>query len=220
MPYGKSRNTIPVFDTVQLHRRIQMKLKEKYTVSEATELLGFKSRSPINRRTKATGKDSISFERDEDGNKIIQFVELQRAFPDRIKNVLNDKANTPNTKTVHSAKIQSNTARNIPNALLLQQKVDTLEAQLEKEKEERFRERREANERDSKAENREQVLQQQITELTRTLSQQTKLLEDHRKPSEKAKPEKPSVATEIQEVLKSFIIAVLIVSALIAYTFS
>jgi Skp family chaperone for outer membrane proteins len=197
-----------------------MKLKEKYTVSEATELLGFKSRSTINRRTKTTGKDSISFERDEDGNKIIQFVELQRAFPDRIKNVLNDKGNTPSTKTVHSAKIQSNTARNTPNALLLQQKVETLEAQLEKEKEERLRERREATERDSKAENREHLLQQQVTELTKTLSQQTKLLEDHRKPSEKTKPEKPSLAAEIQKVLKSFIIAVLIVSALIVYLFS
>ena len=194
-----------------------MKLKEKYTVSEATELLGFKSRSTINRRTKTSGKDSISFEKDEDGNKIIRFVELQRAFPDRIKNVLNDKGNTRNTITAHSAKIQSNTARNTPNALLLQQKVDTLEAQLEKEKEERFRERREANERDSKAENREQVLQQQITELTRTLSQQTKLLEDHRKPSKKANTEKPSLPAEIQKVLRSFIIAVLIVSALVAY---
>ena len=215
MLYGKSRNTIPVFDTVQLHRRIQMKLKEKYTVSEATELLGFKSRSTINRRTKTTGKDSISFERDEDGNKIIQFVELQRAFPDRIKNVLNDKGNTPNTKTVHSAKIQSNTARNTPNALLLQQKVETLETQLEKEKEERLRERREATERDSKAENREQLLQQQVTELTKTLSQQTKLLEDHRRPSEKNQPEKTSLVTEIKEALKFFIIAILMVAALI-----
>lgn len=194
-----------------------MKLKEKYTVSEATELLGFKSRSTINRRTKTTGKDSISFERDEDGNKIIQFVELQRAFPDRIKNVLNDKGNTPNTKAVHSAKIQSNTARNTPNALLLQQKVETLEAQLEKEKEERLRERREATERDSKAENREHVLQQQVTELTRTLSQQTKLLEDHRKPSEKAQSEKLPLATEVKDVLKYFIIAMLMVSTLIFY---
>jgi hypothetical protein len=132
--YGKSGNTIPVFDTVQLHRRTQMKLKEKYTVSEATELLGFKSRSTINRRTKTTGKDSISFERDEDGNKIIQFVELQRAFPDRIKNVLNDKGNTPSTKTVHSAKIQSNTARNTPNALLLQQKSRDLGSSIGKGK--------------------------------------------------------------------------------------
>lgn len=196
-----------------------MKLKEKYTVSEATELLGFKSRSTINRRTKTTGKDSISFERDEDGNKIIQFVELQRAFPDRIKKVLNDKGNTPNTKAVHSAKIQSNTARNTPNALLLQQKVETLEAQLEKEKEERLRERREATERDNKAENREHLLQQQVTELTKTLSQQTKLLEDHRKPSEKAISEKPSLASEVKDVLKFFILAILMVSALIAVVY-
>jgi F0F1-type ATP synthase assembly protein I len=83
-----------------------------------------------------------------------------------------------------------------------------------------LRERREATERDSKAENREHLLQQQVTELTKTLSQQTKLLEDHRKPSEKTKPEKPSLAAEIQKVLKSFIIAVLIVSALIVYLFS
>ena len=196
-----------------------MKLKEKYTVSEATELLGFKSRSTINRRTKTTGKDGISFERDEDGNKIIQLVELQRAFPDRVKNVLNDKGNTSNTIAAHSAKIQSNTARNTPNALLLQQKVETLEAQLEKEKEERLRELREATERDSKAENREHLLQQQVTELTKTLSQQTKLLEDHRKPSEKANSEKPSLASEVKDVLKFFILAILMVSVLIAIVY-
>ncbi|MCI5091163.1 hypothetical protein [Phaeodactylibacter sp.] len=196
-----------------------MEVKEKYTVSEATELLGFKSRSTINRRTKTTGKDSISFEKDEVGNKIIRFVELQRAFPDRVKNVLASKGNTPNTITAHSAKAQSNTGRNTPNALLLQQKVETLEAQLEKEKEERLRERREANERDGKSENREHMLQQQVSELTKTLSQQTRLLEDHRKPSEKAKPEKPSLATEIKDVLKFFTLAVLMVSALIAIAY-
>jgi Skp family chaperone for outer membrane proteins len=196
-----------------------MKLKEKYTVSEATELLGFKSRSTINRRTKTTGNNSISFEKDEDGNKIIRFVELQRAFPDRVKSILANQRNTTNTITAHSAKIQSNTARNTPNALLLQHKIENLELQLEKEKEERLRERREATERDSRSENREQLLQQQVTELTKTLSQQTKLLEDHRKPSEKVNSVKPSLASEVKDVLKTFILAVFIVSALIAIVY-
>jgi hypothetical protein len=196
-----------------------MEFKEKYTISEATELLGFKSRSTINKRTKSTGKDSISFEKDEYGNKVIRMVELQRVFPDRMKNVLDNKGNTPNTLSVHSAKIQSNTRPTAPNTPLLQQKIEMLEAQLEQEREERLRERREANDRDNKAENREHLLQQQITELTKTLSQQTKLLEDHRRPSEKAKSEKPSLATEVKDVLKFFILAVLMVTALIAIVY-
>jgi len=196
-----------------------VELKEKYTISEATELLGFKSRSTLNKRTKSTGKDSISCEKDELGNKVIRLVELQRVFPDRIKAASAKNGNTPNTISAHSAKIQSNTRPTPPNALLLQQKVETLEAQLEKEKEERLRERREANDRDNKAENREHLLQQQVTELTRTLSQQTKLLEDHRKPSEKTNPEKPSIAAEIKDVLKFFTLAVMMVAALIAIVY-
>ena len=190
-----------------------MELKEKYTISEATELLGFKSRSTINKRTKSAGKDSLSFERDEHGHKVISLVELQRVYPDLTKKALANKGNTSNTPSIHSAKIQSNTRSTIPNTLLLQQKVETLEAQLEKEKEERLRERREATERDGKAENREHVLQQQVTELTKTISQHTRLLEDHRQPN--AEPEKQSLISEAKDTLRYFIIAVIMVVALI-----
>ncbi len=196
-----------------------MEFKEKYTISEATELLGFKSRSTINKRTKSAGKDSISFEKDEHGHKVISLVELQRVYPDLMKRALTNKGNTSNTPSVHSAKIQSSTRLTAPNALLLQQKVETLEAQLEQEKEERLRERREANERDSKAENREQILLQQVSELTKTISQHTRLLEDHRKSSEKIKDEKPSLITEVKDALRFFILALMIVFALIAIVY-
>ena len=144
-----------------------MEFKEKYTISEATELLGFKSRSTINKRTKVGGKDSISFEKDEYGNKVIRLVELQRVFPDRMKNALANKENTPNTISAHGAKIQASTRPTAPNTVLLQQKVEMLEAQLEQEQAERLRERREANDRDNKADNREHLLQQQHHHLPR-----------------------------------------------------
>ena len=199
-----------------------MEIKEKYTISEATQLLGFKSRSTINKRTKTAGKDSISFEKDENGNKVIRLVELQRAFPDRMKSLLSKKEYTPTAITSTNTKILTRTSQNNPNSILLQHKIETLESQLEQEKAERLRERREAQDRDNKAETREHLLQQQVSELTKTISQHTRLLEDHRSPKEKAGQNRSSLLKEVSDVLKFFALAIIIVALTIAtaYFFS
>lgn len=162
-------------------RRHRMNTKEKYTISEATALLGFGSRSTINKRTKGQGGEAISYELDEDGRKVISIVELQRVFPDRVKQALGGNTDTQNTSSQHSTKAQSNTAKNTTNTVWLVEKVELLEELLVKEQAERVREHQEAQVREKKGEGREERLQDQISELTRTLSQQTRLLEHHQK---------------------------------------
>ena len=157
-----------------------METKEKYTIAEATKLLGFKSRSTLNKRTKASGIEGISYEKDENGTKVIPLIELQRVFPDRIKQALKSKPDTPNTFTKHSTKAQRDTAKNTANSVWLEQKLDLLNELLEQEKAERARERNEFKERERKSDDRELLLQNQVKELTNTISQQTRLLEDHR----------------------------------------
>ena len=158
-----------------------MNTKEKYTISEATALLGFKSRSTINKRTKGQGGDPISYEMDENGTKVISLVELQRVYPDRIKQVLEKEKNTSDTSTSYSTKAQLNTAKNTTNTVWLAEKVELLEELLAKTEADRGRERQEFQEREKKGEGREEKLQDQITELTKTISQQTRLLEHHQK---------------------------------------
>lgn len=157
-----------------------METKEKYTIAEATKLLGFKSRSTLNKRTKAIGIEGISYEKDENGTKVIPLIELQRVFPDRIKQALKSKPDTPNTFTKHSIKAQKATPKNTPNSVWIEQKLDLLNELLEQEKTERARERNEFKERERKSDDRELLLQNQVKELTNTISQQTRLLEDHR----------------------------------------
>ena len=207
-----------------------MEPKEKYTIAEATRLLGFKSRSTLNKRTKASGIDGISCEKDENGTKVIPFTELQRVFPDRIKTALKSKPDTPNTFIKHSANAQKSTSKNTANTVWLEQKLELLNELLEREKEERARERNEFHDRERKSDDREQQLQEQIKELTKTISQQTRLLEDHRPkepiPSKSSSSEAVSrisqaTLTELQKVLRFAGFAGLVLLALIiaAYLF-
>ncbi|MEL6659536.1 MAG: hypothetical protein AAFP77_18195 [Bacteroidota bacterium] len=196
-----------------------MEMKEKYTISEATQLLGFKSRSTLNKRTKTAGNDGISFEKDENGNKVIRLIELQRVFPDRMQEILSNKSNAANTIAKTSTKIQPRTTQNMVNAALLQHKIESLESQLEQEKSERIRERLEAQDRDSKAEAREHLMQQQVGELTKSISQHTRLLEDHRSPKEKTKGSRSSLIKEIGDVLKFFAVAVIMVTLIIGIVY-
>lgn len=156
-----------------------MNTKEKYTISEATTLLGFGSRSTINKRTKGQRGEAISYELDENGTKVISLVELQRVFPDRVKQAFGKNNDSPNASTQYSAKVRTNTVKNTTNTVWLAEKVELLEELLAKSEADKERERLSFLERERKGESREEKLQDQITELTKTLSQQTRLLEHH-----------------------------------------
>lgn len=198
-----------------------METKEKYTISEATALLGFKSRSTLNKRTKTGGTDSISFERDENGTKVIPFVELQRVFPDRIKTALSKEPDTKNTFTLHSAKTQINTPKNIVHTGLLEQKLESLEAQLEREQLERQRERQESRDLERKADEREEHLRNQVSELTKTISQHTRLLEHHQALSaEEEAVEKEQPGNKFRQTISEELVKVLKVAALIIVLFA
>lgn len=103
-----------------------MNTKEKYTISEATAFLGFKSRSTINKRTKEQGSDALSYEIDENGNKVISYLELERVFPDKVKAALKKNKDTENTSAEYSANAQPNTRKNTTNTGVLQSEVEVL----------------------------------------------------------------------------------------------
>jgi DNA gyrase/topoisomerase IV subunit A len=128
-----------------------MKIKEKYTISEATEFLGFKSRSTINKHTKMNSNNALSFEIDNHGNKVISILELERVFPDKYKQALRIQANTRNTLYEIQQNAQPNTAKNTQNTTkdtaFLELKIQMLQSQIEYEQTERERERQEVQER-------------------------------------------------------------------------
>ena len=198
-----------------------METKEKYTISEATALLGFKSRSTLNKRTKTGGMDSISFEQDENGTKVIPLVELQRVFPDRIKTALSKQPDTKNTFTKHSTKAHPSTAKNTLHTGLLEQKLESLEVQLELERLERQRERQESQDRERKADEREEHLRNQVLELTKTISQHTRLLEYHQTtfPKEEA-IEKEKPGNKIRQTISEELVKGLKATALIIVLFA
>lgn len=162
-----------------------MKAQQKYTVSEATYFLGFKSRSTINKRTKSGGKDSISYEIDDHGNKIISALELERAFPDKYKMALRK---IQNTGKEYSTKAQLNTEKNTKDTSILSARIEMLEEQIAYERQERERERIEAKTQTQKHEEREKVTQEQMKKLLDTVERQTFLISDMREKT----PEKPA----------------------------
>ena len=204
-------------NTVQKYNRIQMKIQPKYTISEATELLGFASRSTINKRTK---DGSISYNMDDNGNKIIDAVELERVFKERYSQAISKLSNTANTAYSHSAKIQSNTPKNTANTALLEQQIDVLQEQLSYERTERERERNETRQQIEKYDHREQNLLSQLEKAQETVSQQTRLLEHHQKPTEKPIDEQETIlatngsknlSMTLYDLLWAFIIGVMCV---------
>lgn len=166
-----------------------MNTQQKYTISEATALLGFKSRSTINKRTKGQGSDSLSCEMDENGNKVISIIELERVFPDKLKAALKKGKDTANTSAEYSTKAQPNTPKNTANTMVLQHKVETLEELLSEEKAERLRERQEFKDREAKSEVREADYREHVRDLVKTVSEQTKLLEYKAEEEKEAKNE-------------------------------
>jgi hypothetical protein len=128
-----------------------MTIKQKYTISEATEFLGFQSRSTINKYTKMNGNNALSYELDSQGNKIIPLLELERVFPEKYKQALKIQANTKNTVYEIQQNEQPNTAKNTQNTTkdtaVLELKIQMLQNQIEHEQTERERERQEVQER-------------------------------------------------------------------------
>lgn len=122
-------------------------IKQKYTISEATEFLGFQSRSTINKYTKMNGNNALSYELDSQGNKIIPLLELERVFPEKYKQALKIQANTNNTLYEIQQNAQPNTAKNTQNTGVLELKIQMLQSQIEYEQTERERERQEVQER-------------------------------------------------------------------------
>lgn len=151
-----------------------MEIKQKYTVSEATQFLGFKSRSTINKRTKANGNNNLTYEIDAQGNKVIALIELERVFPDKYKEAL--KKNT-DTVGVHCAKIQKGTLKNTADTSVLEAKLQMLQEQIEYERSERERERADFQIRAKEAAEREEILRKSNEKLTDTLSKQTLMIE-------------------------------------------
>ncbi len=156
-----------------------MKIQQKYTVTEATDFLGFKSRSTINSRTKQKGSKAISYEMDENGNKIISIQELERVFPTKYNTALKHNKNTANTNTIHSTSAQESTKKNTANTTHLQHKVEMLEQEL-KNTHDLLNEVRTAK---NKAEEREADLSKKLDTAQETLQASTMLLEDLRKKS-------------------------------------
>lgn len=131
-----------------------MTIKQKYTISEATEFLGFQSRSTINKYTKMNGNNALSYELDSQGNKIIPLLELERVFPEKYKQALKIQENTTNTLYEIQQNAQMNTVKNTQNTTkdtadtaLLELKIQMLQNQIEHEQTERERERQEVQER-------------------------------------------------------------------------
>lgn len=169
-----------------MHIGAHMNIKEKYTVSEATELLGFKSRSTINSRTKKSGSDALTYEIDEEGNKVISHVELERVFPSKFKAALKRKNNTPNTSYKNTQTVQSNTPKSTSDIRVLSDKIEFLNEQLDYERQERERERQEAKKREERSDEREQDLSDKLNKAQSIIEKQTFLISDMReKPVQK-----------------------------------
>ena len=165
-----------------------MEIQQKYTVAEATKFLGFKSRSTINARTQAQGNTSISFDIDENGNKIISIHELERAFPDKYKTALKRTKNTYSTQFKNTENAQSNTAK---NTNILEVKIEMLEQQLEYERKERAHDREDAKKREAKAEEREKDLSAKLDKAQSTIEKQTYLISDMREKTIEKPTERP-----------------------------
>ncbi|WP_148639183.1 hypothetical protein [Aquimarina longa] len=143
-------------------------------------------------RTKEKGDKALSYNLDDNNNKVIPIAELERVFPKKYNAAIKRKRNTNNTSTEYSAKIQKSTAKNTNNTIQLEQDIKILEQQIEF-KDELLRISKEAKE---KAEEREQDLSKKLNLSQETLKAQTAILEDLR---EKKQPQKP-----VQEEKQNF----------------
>ncbi len=156
-----------------------MEIQQKYTISEATAFLGFKSRSTINSRTKDKGTKSISYETDDSGNKVISILELERVFPAKYAAAIKNKNNTDNTSAEHSKNAQQNTPKNTNNTIQLQHKVEMLEQELDSTKNAL-----------NKSEEREADLSKKLDKTQDSLQISLRQLEDTRDKSLDKPPEK------------------------------
>lgn len=126
-PHEYRYNVFLLYKDTMMHT---MELKEKYTVAEATTLLGFTSRSTINKRTKGQGGDAISYQFDDSGTKVISAIELQRVYPEKFSEAMARIKNTENTTYPDTQKIQQNTTKNTENTQGIQVKIDALEQKI------------------------------------------------------------------------------------------
>lgn len=108
-----------------------MTIKQKYTVSEATEFLGFKSRSTINKHTKINGNNALSYEFDSQGNKIVPLLELERVFPEKYKQALQAQGDIKDTAYSIQKNEQVNTVEN--NRIITQTDIELAQATTAKE---------------------------------------------------------------------------------------
>lgn len=159
-----------------------MNTQQKYTISEATAFLGFKSRSTINKRTKEQGSKALSYEIDENGNKVISILELERVFPDKVKAALKKNKDTENTGTEYSTKIHRNTPKNTANTKVLEAELEVLHERV------RGRDAQiDLLERQlTKSDERITDLSDKLSQAQSTLDRQTYLLEDKNKKEEES----------------------------------
>lgn len=109
-----------------------MQHKTKYTIAEASDFLGFKSRSTLNSKTKA---GIISYETDSAGIKIIDASELARVFPDLYNKAM---SNTNDIQPTNNKKTQENTSPGGPDTAtvftLLTQQIELMREDLKQER--------------------------------------------------------------------------------------
>jgi hypothetical protein len=155
------------------HNGAQMNLRQKYTVSEATELLGFRSRSTINKRTTGKVEPSISYEMDDAGNKVISIIELERVFPDKFKAALKRIKDTGGTQYPEDIKTHTDTALEERDTPPKMQKIRELEIRLEAEQKEKAIYQHQLQEKDTTIED----YRARLTRAEETIHRQTLLLE-------------------------------------------
>ena len=182
-----------------IYRNAQMEIQQEYTISEATNFLGFKSRSTVNSKTKDKGTNALSYNVDENGNKSIPVGELERVFPSRYRAAISKAKSTNNTPKENTLIGQKNTEKSTNNTPLYLLEIETLKQRLQREKEERERERQNFQKHSDRAEEREKDLLGKLDKAQQTISQQTLLISDMRTASQKREEEETEKTTSTRK---------------------
>ncbi len=109
-----------------------MRNKTKYTVAEASELLGFSSRSTLNKKTK---DGTLSYDKDINGVKTIDASELARVFPDLYNKAMSETTDAQYSPTKKAQENTPSTAMDQTAVLqILIKQTEQLREDLERER--------------------------------------------------------------------------------------
>jgi hypothetical protein len=180
-----------------------MQNKTKYTIREATEFLGFGSRSTLNSKTK---DGTLSWEKDNNGTKVIDASELARVFPDEFNRAV---SNTNNVQYSGNKKAQENTPSSGPDNIavinMLTQQVDLMKEYLHQQTEQN-------KERETRLYTEKAELLSVIKNQTLMLTHQPNNTEDKRKTTREKYKSTAIISTIIAGVVLSTIAALYILA--------